>query len=61
MLDPSINQDFAVTKTYSLTMLHIAKVTDLAERLGVSQAEIVRRAIDLLWEQEKGNGQGGES
>ena len=50
----------AVTRNYSLTMSHIAKVADLAQHLGVSQGEIVRRAIDLLYaqieEQEMQNG-----
>ena len=40
----------AVTKTYSLTFAHIAKVSDLAVRLGISTALVVRRAIDLLYE-----------
>ncbi len=42
--------NLAVNKTYSLTMLHIAKVSDLAERMQVSQGEVMRQAIDLLWE-----------
>ncbi len=42
--------EIAVSKTYSLTMLHIARVADLAERLKVSQGEVVRKAIDLLYE-----------
>jgi len=50
----------AVTRNYSLTMAHIARVADLAQRLGVSQGEVVRRAIDLLYaqieEQETQNG-----
>lgn len=41
--------DIAVTKTYSLTMGHIAKVADMAQRTGKSQGEIVRDAIDLLY------------
>ena len=40
----------AMTKTYSLTMMHIAKVNDMAQNLGISQGEVVRQAIDLLWE-----------
>jgi hypothetical protein len=40
--------DMAVTKTYSLTMQHIGKVADMAEKSGLSQGEIIRRAIDLL-------------
>lgn len=42
--------DLAVSKTYSLTMIHIARVADLAERLKISQGEVVRNAIDLLYE-----------
>lgn len=41
--------EISVTKTYSLTMAHIAKVSDLAQRLGVSQGEVLRRAIDALY------------
>ncbi len=40
----------AVTKTYSLTLEHIGKVADMAARTGKSQGEIVRMAIDLLYE-----------
>lgn len=40
----------SVTKTYSLTLEHIAKVTDMADRAGVSQAEILRMAIDMLYQ-----------
>lgn len=40
----------SVTKTYSLTMEHIAKVTDMADRIGVSQAEILRMAIDMMYQ-----------
>jgi len=43
----------SVAKNYSLTMTHIAKVSDLAQRLGVSQGEVVRRAIDLLYQAEE--------
>ncbi|MEN6467165.1 MAG: hypothetical protein ABFD62_18480 [Syntrophaceae bacterium] len=41
-------------------MAHISRVADLAQRLGVSQGEVVRRAIDLLYakieDQETQNG-----
>lgn len=40
----------SVAKNYSLTLEHIAKVSDMAQRMGVSQGEIVRNAIDLLWD-----------
>jgi len=50
----------AVTRNYSLTMTHIAKVSDLAQRLGVSQGEIVRRAIDLLYQAEEDKEAGNE-
>ena len=57
---PTLQTPISVAKNYSLTMTHIAKVSDLAQRLGVSQGEIVRRAIDLLYaqveEQEMQNG-----
>lgn len=39
----------AVTKTYSLTLAHIGKVADMAQRTQKSQGEIVRDAIDLLY------------
>ena len=43
--------EYAVAKNYSLTMLHIGKVAHLAEMLKISQGEVVRRAIDLLYAQ----------
>jgi hypothetical protein len=49
-VNPHPPVEMAVTKTYSLTFAHIAKVSDLAQRLGISQGEIVRRAIDLLYQ-----------
>jgi hypothetical protein len=45
----STNTGLAVTKTYSLTMEHISKVSDMSERSGDSRGEIVRKAIDLRW------------
>ena len=39
----------AVTRTYSVRLSHVGKVTDLADRFGVSQGSVVRAAIDLLW------------
>ena len=49
---PTLQAPISVAKNYSLTMTHIAKVSALAQRLGVSQGEIVRRAIDLLYQAE---------
>lgn len=42
--------DFAVTKNYSLKLAQISKVSDLAQRFGVSQGRVVREAIDRLYE-----------
>ena len=52
MNEPTPNLEIAVSKTYSVSFLHIAKVSDLAQRLGISQGEVVRRAIDLLYQAE---------
>lgn len=41
--------EMSVTKTYSLTMVHIAKVADMAQRLNISQGEVMRRAIDAYF------------
>lgn len=49
-----INKPVAVTKNYSLTMLHIGKVAKMAQRLSVSQGGVVRQAIDLLWDKLEG-------
>ena len=49
---PTPNLEIAVSKTYSLSFAHIAKVSDLAQRLGISQGEVVRRAIDMLYDAE---------
>lgn len=46
-------------KSYTLYVDQIAKIADMAERLGVKQSEVVRRAIDNLWnvmEDEQDNG-----
>lgn len=43
--------ELAITKTYSLTLTHIGRVSNMAMRTGLSQGEIIRRAIDLLWAQ----------
>lgn len=51
-----MTENFAVTRTYSLSNKHIALVNELADRLSkiesrkVSQGEVVRKAIDLLYE-----------
>lgn len=50
---PTIQTPISVAKNYSLTMTHIAKVSDLAQRLGISQGEVVRRAIDMLFQAEE--------
>lgn len=48
--------NMAITKTYSLTLRHIGMVTDMAERLSqkektkISQGEVLRLAIEELWE-----------
>lgn len=49
--------NLAVNKTYSLTIDHVQRVTQMAEERTlvegkpISQGEILRRAIDLLFEQ----------
>lgn len=47
-----INQDkpIAVIKTYSFTMEHIAKVSDMAQRLNMPASEVLRNAIDAYYE-----------
>lgn len=40
--------DFAVTKNYSLKLAQIGKVSDMAQRFGISQGRVVREAIDRL-------------
>ncbi len=50
---PTVQTPIAVARNYSLTMAHISRVADLAQRLGVSQGEVVRRAIDLLYQAEE--------
>lgn len=54
-MDENTNE-IAVTKTYSMTLRHIAMVSDMADRLSrtegvrVSQGEVLRRAVELMWE-----------
>jgi len=38
------------TKNYSTTVLHVRRVAEMADRLGISQGEVIRRAVDLLYE-----------
>ena len=40
-----------MSKTYSLSLVHIAKVSDMAQRTGKPQGEILRDAIDMLYQQ----------
>ena len=39
-----------VTKAYTLNLEIVGKIRDLADRLGKNQSEIVRMAIDELFE-----------
>lgn len=50
-----IDTGLAVTKTYSLTLAHIAMVSDLAKRLNTSQGDIVRTAIEFYYKQMQDN------
>ena len=52
-----VRDEISVTKTYSLTVPHIQKVAEMAERLNISQGEVVRRAIDILWAQSENTGE----
>lgn len=54
-MDQEVNSqiaEMAFSQTFSLRMDDLAKVSDLARRLGKSKSEIVRRAIDLLYQAE---------
>ena len=42
--------NMTATKNYSLTVGHIRMVEMMAVQLNISQGEVVRRAIDLLFE-----------
>lgn len=56
-MDPQANSqiaEMAFSQTFSLRMDQLAKISDLSRRLGKSKSEIVRRAIDLLYETEDG-------
>lgn len=46
------NTAMAVTKTYSLTMLHIGMTSDLAQQLKISQGEVVRNSIERYYRTE---------
>lgn len=43
-------KEYAMAQSFTLYLEHIAKVSDLQQRLGIKRSEIVRRAIDLLYE-----------
>lgn len=54
-MDQQVNSqiaEMAFSQTFSLRMDQVSKVSDLARRLKKSKSEIVRRAIDLLYEAE---------
>lgn len=53
-MDQNVQQmaEMAFSQTFSLRMDQVAKISDLAQRLGKSKSEIVRRAIDLLYQAE---------
>jgi hypothetical protein len=51
-MDQNQMTGIAVSRSYSLTMTHIVKISELARRLGISQGEVVRRAIDMLYQAE---------
>lgn len=45
-----MNVNMSITKTYSLTLTQIGKVAELSQRFGVSQGQVVRVAIDRLFD-----------
>ena len=45
-MDFKLTEETPITRTYSMRMLHIAKLSDLSHRLRMDQSEIVRQAID---------------
>ena len=44
------DEEFLVRKEYLLQLKHVGKVTDLADRSGVSQGAVVQKAIDRLYD-----------
>ena len=45
-IDPS---KVTLTKTYSMTLAHVNQIKEMGQFLNVSDAEIMRRAIDTLY------------
>jgi len=45
--------EIAFTQSFTLRMDQIAKIVDLSQRKGKSKSEIVRMAIDLLYQAEE--------
>jgi len=45
--------EIAFTQSFTLRMDQVAKIVDLAQRKGKSKSEIVRMAIDLLYQAEE--------
>lgn len=48
--------DSVVTKTYSMTLGHVAKVRALAKVMKMGQSEVLRLAVDELYEAVKAGG-----
>ena len=44
--------EIAFTQSFTLRMDQVAKIVDLAQRKGKSKSEIVRMAIDMLYQTE---------
>lgn len=61
MVVPSSDpEEYSVTKTFSLKIKHVGMIRALAVQTGKSQAELLREAIEMLYERVTGEtGQSG--
>jgi predicted transcriptional regulator len=46
----NVSTDLAVTQSFTLTIGHIAKLSEMALKLDMNKSEIVRQAIDKYFE-----------
>jgi hypothetical protein len=43
--------EYPINRTYGLTLEHISKVSTLSDYLEINQSEVIRMAIDKLYEE----------
>jgi hypothetical protein len=45
----TVSQDLIVNRSFSMSLRHVAMITDLAERLGLKDSAVIRMAVEELY------------